>query len=87
MINQARHGIAALRRRYPTLVRHFIDGYTEREIAADEDVCVQAIRKRVAKEKAALATAHGIPVTHFSRALEEDHDATRRDFAGHDAGR
>jgi hypothetical protein len=87
MINRARHGMAAVRGRYPTLVRHFIDGYTEREIAADEDVCVQAIWKRVAKEKAALATTHGIPVTHLSRALEEDHDATRRDSAGHDAGR
>ena len=57
-----KHGMAALRRKYPTLVRHFIDGYAERDIAIDEGVSVQAIWKRIAKEKAALARAHGIPV-------------------------
>jgi hypothetical protein len=31
------------------LVRHFIDGYTEREIAADDGVSAQAIWKRIAK--------------------------------------
>src|ERR1700722_6774250 len=62
ILDRMKHGMAALRRKYPTLVRHFIDGYTEREIAIDEGVCVQAIWKRVAKEKAALARAHGIPV-------------------------
>jgi DNA-directed RNA polymerase specialized sigma24 family protein len=62
ILDQMRHGMAALRRKYPTLVRHFIDGYTERDIAIDEGVSVQAIWKRTAREKAALATAHGIPV-------------------------
>jgi hypothetical protein len=62
MIDRMKHGMTPLRRKYPTLVRHFIDGYTEREIALDEGVSVQAIWKRIAKEKAALARAHGIPV-------------------------
>jgi hypothetical protein len=61
VIDRMRQGMATLRRNYPTLVRHFIDGYAEREIAADEGVGVQAIWKRIAKEKAALARAHGIP--------------------------
>lgn len=77
MIDQMRHGVAALRRRYPMLVRHFIDGYTEGEIAADENVSVQAIWKRIAKEKGALATAHGIPVR----------DLGGNDGGGNDAGR
>ncbi len=62
VLDRMKHGMAALRRTYPTLVRHFIDGYTERDIAAEEGVSVQAIWKRIAKEKAALARAHGIPV-------------------------
>jgi DNA-directed RNA polymerase specialized sigma24 family protein len=60
MIDRMKHGMAALRRKYPTLIRHFIDGYAERDIAIAEGVCVQAIWKRIAKEKAALAEAHGI---------------------------
>jgi DNA-directed RNA polymerase specialized sigma24 family protein len=62
VIDRMRHGMAALRSKYPTLVRHFIDGCKERDIAADEGVSVAAIWKRTAKEKAALARAHGIPV-------------------------
>ena len=62
ILDRMKHGKAALRRRYPTLVRHFIDGYAERDIAIDEGVSVQAIWKRIAKEKAALARAHGIPL-------------------------
>lgn len=62
VIDRMKHGVATLRGKYPTLVRHFIDGYTEREIAVDEGVCVQAIWKRIAKEKAALARTRGIPV-------------------------
>jgi DNA-directed RNA polymerase specialized sigma24 family protein len=68
VIDQMKHGMTTLRGRYPTLVRHFIDGYTEREIAIDEGVCVQAIWKRVAKEKAALARARGIPVRDLTSA-------------------
>lgn len=62
ILDRMKHGKAALRRKYPTLVRHFIDGYAERDIAIDEGVSVQAIWKRIAKEKAALARAHGIPL-------------------------
>lgn len=62
VLERMKHSMAALRRQYPTLVRHFIDGYAERDIAIDEGVSVQAIWKRIAKEKAALARAHGIPV-------------------------
>src|ERR1700722_8037087 len=29
IIDQVKHGMATLRRKYPTLVRHFIDGYNE----------------------------------------------------------
>jgi DNA-directed RNA polymerase specialized sigma24 family protein len=61
-LDRMKHGMPALRGKYPSLVRHFIDGYTERDIAADEGVSVPAIWKRIAKEKAALARAHGIPV-------------------------
>lgn len=68
ILDRMRHGMAALRRKYPTLVRHFIDGYTERDIAADVGVSVAAIWKRIAKEKAALAQAHGIPVGDFTSA-------------------
>jgi len=67
VIDRMKHGMAALRRKYPTLVRHFIDGYTERDIAIDEGVSVQAIWKRIAKEKTALAKAHGISVTDLTR--------------------
>jgi hypothetical protein len=63
VVDWMRHGKAALRGKYPTLVRHFIDGYTEGEIAVGEGVSVQAIWKRIAKEKAALAKAHGMSVT------------------------
>jgi hypothetical protein len=68
ILDRMKHGMAALRGKYPTLVRHFIDGYTERGIAADEGVSVQAIWKRVAKEKAALARAHGIPLADLTSA-------------------
>lgn len=68
VIDRMRHGPATLRGKYPTLVRHFIDGYTEREIAIDEGVCVQAVWKRIAKEKAALARAHRIPVRYLTSA-------------------
>jgi hypothetical protein len=61
MMDRMKHSMATLRGKYPTLVRHFIDGYTEREIAIDEGVGVAAIWKRIAKEKAAFARAHGIP--------------------------
>lgn len=68
VIDRMRQGMATLRRQYPTLVRHFIDGYAEGEIAADEGVGVQAIWKRIAKEKAALARAHGIPTRNITGA-------------------
>ena len=68
VIDRMRHGMAALRRKYPMLVRHFIDGYTEREIAAGEGVSIQAIWKRIAKEKAALARVHGIAIRDLNRA-------------------
>src|ERR1700722_780926 len=68
VLDRMKHGMAALRRKYPTLVRHFIDGYTERDIAIDEGVSVQAIWKRIAKEKAALARAHGIPLRDLTSA-------------------
>lgn len=68
VLDRMKHGLATLRGKYPTLVRHFIDGYMERDIAANEGVSVQAIWKRVAKEKAALARAHGIPVADLTSA-------------------
>src|SRR5579863_8984807 len=68
VLDRMKHSMAALRRKYPTLVRHFIDGYAERDIAFDEGVSVQAIWKRIAKEKAALARAHGIPVRDLTSA-------------------
>jgi len=68
ILDRMKHGMAVLRRKYPTLVRHFIDGYAERDIAFDEGVSVQAIWKRIAKEKAALARAHGIPVRDLTSA-------------------
>ena len=63
-IDTMSHGVGTLRGKYPMLVRHLIDGYPIREIATDEGVCVQAIWKRIAKEKTVLARMHGMTGRH-----------------------
>jgi hypothetical protein len=67
-IDTMSHGVGTLRGKYPMLVRHLIDGYPLLEIATDEGVCVQAIWKRIAKEKTALARVHGITGRHLHHA-------------------
>ncbi len=59
VLDGMRGGAGTLRGQYPMLVRHFLDGYPVRQIAADEGVCAAAVWKRMAKEKAALARVHG----------------------------
>jgi hypothetical protein len=68
LIDTMSHGTGTLRDKYPMLVRHFIDGYPLRAIAADEGVCVQAIWKRISKEKTALGRVHGFKSRHLHHA-------------------
>lgn len=58
-----------LRKAYPTLVLHFLDGYSEQEIADSKGVSVRTIKRQVVREKAALAKAHGITQDDFELAV------------------
>jgi hypothetical protein len=63
----------ALRRRYPTLVRHFLDGYSVAEIAEQGKTTVGAVKMRIAREKAKMARDYG---------MDQEGQAAARDAFG-----
>jgi DNA-directed RNA polymerase specialized sigma24 family protein len=57
-----------LRKRYPTLVRQHLYGYSQQEIADHDHVTLSAVEKRVVREKAQLAADYGMTQDDFGLA-------------------
>jgi DNA-directed RNA polymerase specialized sigma24 family protein len=66
VIDWMERGERSLRKRYPTLADHYLDGYSEEEIARHDGVTTRAIRYRITKERAELAAAHETAATNDS---------------------